>query len=146
MTESTRKKLVYAFAALSLTWAAFNYPTTKKRPSAVPKSVERDSLSDSSGYEQPSMAIDLEVQRAREWGSDPFRGPAKQVRQHSAKSERHWQVSGILVNGEVPMAYINGRAATVGDVVDGAEVISIEQKQVTLEYGGKQLVLTVSKG
>jgi hypothetical protein len=44
------------------------------------------------------------------------------------------------------MAFLNDRTVGVGDTVDEARVVAIDRETVTLEYRGRRIVLTVSKG
>jgi hypothetical protein len=147
MTEATRKKIVYAASAVALTWAAFNYPWGKKadRQSETPAVVAQEAAQIAKAT---PVRLNIPVEKAKAWGKDPFRAPAK-VRKTgpvAAAPQKEWIVAGILYNPSKPMAYVNGRAVGVGDVVEGAEIVSIERKQVTLIYRGNQFTVAVNKG
>ncbi|HVM62107.1 MAG TPA: redoxin domain-containing protein [Verrucomicrobiae bacterium] len=51
------------------------------------------------------------------------------------------QLQGILSDGKSCEAMINGVSVKEGDDVDGARVVSISKKLVTLQYQGRQIVL-----
>jgi hypothetical protein len=94
------------------------------------------------------IRLNIPAEKAKTWGKDPFRAPAR-VRKTgpvAAAPQKEWIVAGILYNPSKPMAYVNGRAVGVGDVVEGAEIVSIERKQVTLIYRGNQFTVAVNKG
>ena len=54
------------------------------------------------------------------------------------------KVQGIIWGGRFPQAIINDRVWTVGDVIEGAEILSIDEKGITLSSGGAAHNLTVS--
>ena len=45
-------------------------------------------------------------------------------------------VQGIIWGVKIPQAIINGMILTIGDKIEGAEILSIEKKGITLSYGG----------
>jgi hypothetical protein len=46
------------------------------------------------------------------------------------------KVEGVIWGVKTPQAIINGRVLTVGDFIEGAEIISIEKKGITLRFNG----------
>lgn len=57
-----------------------------------------------------------------------------------------YRLESVLIAAERRVAVINGRVVTVGDVVDGAAVLSIEPEAVTLRRDGRELVLKLLPG
>jgi hypothetical protein len=55
-------------------------------------------------------------------------------------------LTGIVYNDRTPLAIINNRPVKVGDAIDQAKVVDIGTRTVTVEYQGKRVTLTVSKG
>lgn len=45
-------------------------------------------------------------------------------------------VQGIIWGGKIPQAIINNKVLTIGDLIEGAEILSIEKKGITLSYSG----------
>jgi hypothetical protein len=45
-------------------------------------------------------------------------------------------VQGIIWGGRVPQAIINDKVVTIGDLIDGAEILSIEKAGITLSFNG----------
>ena len=61
------------------------------------------------------------------------------------------QLPTLLVHGIVwgtarPQALINGGLYEIGDTVEGARIVSIERRGVTVEAGGTRAVLTLAPG
>jgi len=147
MTEATRKKIVYAVSALALTWAAFNYPSGKKtdQQAESPAVLAEEAAQIAS---RTPIGVNVVAAKAKAWGKDPFRAVTRVRKTGPVASapQKEWIVAGILYNPSNPMAYVNGRAVGVGDEVEGAEIIRIERKQVTLEYRGNKFTVAVKKG
>jgi hypothetical protein len=53
------------------------------------------------------------------------------------------EVQGLLWGGDLPQAVINEKIVKVGDIVDGAKVLSIEKKGVTVFFEGRQYTITM---
>ncbi len=47
-----------------------------------------------------------------------------------------FQVQGMIWGVKIPQAIINNKVLTIGDSIEGAEILSIEKKGITLSYGG----------
>jgi len=54
------------------------------------------------------------------------------------------KVQGIIWGGRIPQAIINDKVLTVGDTIEGAEILSIDKKGITLSSNGALNNLTVS--
>lgn len=52
-------------------------------------------------------------------------------------------VQGIIWGVKAPQAIINNKVLTVGDLIEGAEILSIEKKGITLSFSGAKFDLTV---
>jgi len=87
---------------------------------------------------------------------DPFR-PLKVIKGKKATAEEkkvdlmkagsdlgNLKVQGIIWGGRFPQAIINERVLTVGDTIDGVEILSIGKDGITLSSGGGADNLTVS--
>ena len=51
-------------------------------------------------------------------------------------------VQGIIWGVKIPQAIINNRVLTIGDLIEGAEILSIEKKGITLSFNGEIFNLT----
>lgn len=47
-----------------------------------------------------------------------------------------FKVQGIIWGVKIPQAIINDKVVTIGDLVEGAEILSIDKKGITLSYNG----------
>ena len=56
-----------------------------------------------------------------------------------------WEVQGIRIDRHHRSALINGQVARVGDIVDGATIIKIENDSVTLQSGTEPSTLRLLK-
>lgn len=54
-----------------------------------------------------------------------------------------FNVSFIRADGAVPVAVVNNARVTVGDLVGGAEVVSIARNRVTLLVDGQEQVISI---
>jgi hypothetical protein len=50
-------------------------------------------------------------------------------------------VQGIIWGGNLPQAIINNQVLTIGDLIEGAEILSIEKRGITLSFNGAVLDL-----
>ena len=140
MTEQRRKKIVYTALVLAIIYGAYNFMGERKPVQVTPPATIRPITA-----EMPAQAgtdsIDMTAIATADWGRDPFRSPRR------VKSpEVSWEVKGIVYSPTEPMAYINGKRVGINDSVDGARVISIERKKVTMERGGRRFNLYVVEG
>lgn len=54
------------------------------------------------------------------------------------------KVQGIIWGGKMPQAIINGEVLSVGDVVNGAKILSIDKKGINLDFSGEVINLSAS--
>ena len=52
------------------------------------------------------------------------------------------KVQGIIWGVKTPQAIINNQVLTLGDLIEGAEILSIDKKGITLSYNGAIIDLT----
>lgn len=146
MTESMRKKLVYGISALAVLWAVFNLPGRQRENlGSSDQSTSQQPLVASEVNRVPDKLIDIEFYEDLDWGPDPFRMRAK-AKVKKPEVLTTWDLTGIVYAPGHPLAVINKTTVGVGDMVDNAKVVEIDRKQVTLDYRGSQIILTVSKG
>ncbi len=150
MNEKKRKMIVYVVAAISLTWSAFNYQFDKPKPINQNK-VEAAKQMTLSETAPKTNFVSMKVEQEKEWGRNPFRPWIRRSntsinRSKSNNSNLAWIVGGILYSPNSPLAYINGQAVKTGDTINGATVIAIDKKTITLEHKGKIFTLGINKG
>lgn len=76
---------------------------------------------------------------------DPTRPPAGQLAQMGAKEDKRFVVSSILHAADRHHVVINGQVLKVGDTINGAKVIKIEQDQVQLLEGATAIQVQIYK-
>jgi len=77
---------------------------------------------------------------------DPTKPPVVvQKRSVSTKKETVYRLSYVIASNDRLRAMVNGKNVTVGDLVDGAKVVSIEAQSVTLSVAGQRRVLTLNQ-
>ena len=54
------------------------------------------------------------------------------------------KVQGIIWGGRIPQAIINNKVFTVGDSIEGAEIVNIGKKEVILNFAGEMINLAAS--
>lgn len=52
------------------------------------------------------------------------------------------EVQGLIWGGKLPQALINGKVLIIGDSIEGAEILNIDKKGVTLNFAGEILNLS----
>lgn len=55
----------------------------------------------------------------------------------SMPSLEKFKVQGVIWGGKFPQAIINNKILGTGDLIDGAEIVSIEKKGITLSFSGR---------
>lgn len=107
---------------------------------------------------QPSVAENMAIARpAVEYKSEEFRDPfqaliskekPKFVTEENAQAAQEkgldlslLKVQGIIWGAKLPQAIINDQVLTIGDFIQGAEILNIEQNGVTLIFSGTVLNL-----
>ncbi len=159
MTEAKRKQMMYGILVVAVIWGAWNL----SQPRRTPRPVETQPVSQEVTVQEPTVealpSIDMAAKRSEPWGRDPFTGKAARpsspresnsasarMSENSARSGKGWSLTGIIDNGTMPFAFINGKMVKVGDLIDQARVVSIEKQKVTLSLNGSQFALKVNKG
>ena len=98
---------------------------------------------------QPQTELVLEELRSAPWGPDPFEAAAVEEGSGAAPIRvggHDWVLSGIVYSDKSPMAIINDKPSREGDTIDDARVVDISPGSVTLNYRGRRLTLTITKG
>jgi type II secretory pathway component PulC len=154
MSESLRKKIVFASLPLAIIWALFNYPSKKNHTQApvTVAAISAESQITATSVQPPvkaPVAIDVDARRREPWGCDPFRSSSKSARTQVDRSESNalsWVLAGIIYNEQNPIAFVNRRMVGVGDQVGAATVTAINRESVTLQYQGRTITLKLHKG
>ena len=154
MSESLRKKIVFASLPLAIIWALFNYPSKKNQTQApaTMAAISAESQATATSVQtqvKAPVAIDVDARRREPWGSDPFRSSVNHGRAPVDQSETNalsWVLAGIIYNEQNPMAFVNRHMVGVGDRVGSATVTAIDRESVTLEYQGRTITLKLHKG
>lgn len=79
--------------------------------------------------------------------SDPTRPPDLGSGANPAPTKRikeQWQLTSTIISPQRHIAIINGETVAVGDSINKAKVISIRERQVTLQRGNRVFTLTLS--
>jgi type II secretory pathway component PulC len=155
MSDSLRKKIVFATLPLAILWAVFNYPSrkTNSQPALVEPTASTETPVIASSEPTPANSrptINVEAKRLEPWGDDPFR-PVDQytrprVGNHSESTSLAWALAGIIYSDKSPIALVNSHMVGVGDKIDSATVVSIDRESITLEYQGRTITLKLHKG
>ncbi len=153
MTESTRKRIVYATLVGAVVFGAYNFTVGKKKPSVLPAGAELTTVAAQATVAGPNTAS-FEYCSNRPWGRDPFStGTAAVVHRTipttmtaPGASLPVWVLSGVVYNDRHPLAFVNRKAVGVGDTIDQARVVKITKNKVTLEYNGSRFDIFVAKG
>ena len=145
MNDKMRKKIVFVALGLAIIWAFYNMNKKKSGTELAQQETQQQILSGSRTSTIPEKLIDVEKYQKTDWGRNPFKEPG-QIALKTISNETYWLLSGIIYSEKNPMAIINNKSLFIGDSVDEARVVSINRKEVTLDYKGKKLTLTVAKG
>jgi len=80
--------------------------------------------------------------------SEALRDPTRPytARQALAASAPRYKVNAIIVSDERRIAIINGKRIGVGGRVNGATVVSIAKRELTLDVDGQELTLRLNSG
>lgn len=148
MKAQTRQKIIFTILPLAMVWGAYNlFWHDAPKPVAPPDAAIQPTVSVTKSG--PTLGKpDLERVKAAQWGADPFRTLIKPAGKPADKPKEELKLilSGIVFNERSPMAVINKKTVRPGDMIDGARILSIDRKSVTLERNGRRLQLKVSKG
>jgi len=143
MKDRARKMLVYTALGAALIYGWYNLlgPGRYGSVETEPEPLVAATLSAAATQVATDSTLDRVADKP--WGQDPFRARRKgRVRQDPDT----WTVTGIVYNQDAPLAYVNRKAAKVGDTVDNAKVVEISKTSVTLEYQGNQFTISVPRG
>lgn len=127
---------------------------------SAPMASAQENIQDNIKDKPKEISVDGVISRpAVEYKSgnlrDPFR-PLTGTKEMKAGQEKrvdlmqagtdlgNLKVQGIIWGGRFPQAIVNNRVVTVGDTIDGAEILNIDKNGITLSSGGKADKLTVS--
>jgi len=144
MSAKKRKMFIYIALALAVIWGVYNYPVKNKIPPGNEKPETIQPLDPTSTEQPTGEMINIEKKTRAAWGADPFQ--TKHPISVTKKVSPQWRLSGIVYNNQTPLAIINNKPVRTGDIVNGARVVAIQVKMVTLEYNGTLFNLTVTKG
>lgn len=75
---------------------------------------------------------------------DPTRPYAVPIYHEAARPQ--FKVNAIIVSSERRIAIVNGKRVGEGDRIDGATVISISKRELTLDVGDRKLTLGLNNG
>jgi hypothetical protein len=148
MSESLRKKIVFATLPLAIVWALFNL-LSQPEQSPQPESAQATPPPMAGiQHAKPSpIHIDVEQKLGESWGTDPFRSYRyKNVANNNSRQGRKWVLGGIIYNNSAPIAFVNKKTVRVGDRLGEATVVAIDKKSVILEYRGRRIILQLDKG
>lgn len=153
MSEIKRRKALYILLVAAIAFGVWNFSQPRKRyvPGSMTQPEQETVVSAPVAPTQPPVNVDA-IKKAS-WGRDPFRWDSRtpsRPRVDQTRSERvstsGWNLSAILFSTSMPLAVVNGKTVRVGDIVDQARVVKIEQKKVTLQYNGANIEIQVRKG
>ncbi len=81
------------------------------------------------------------------WATDPFYQRRKrQSRTQQRALANTYKLKAIIYNETSPSAFLNGRVVRKGDTINGAKVIRISKRAVTVEENGREITITVDRG
>ncbi len=142
MSETTRKRLLYVLLGAAVIWGVWNIETEKQvRKKSNPTTLS-PALVSQTNVDQDQPAIDIDSHLARNWAGDPFR-VRKQTKAVTSQPKPVYNLSGIVYNDQRPLAIINNRTVSVGDKINGATVVEILKKEVTLSREGNRFTVIV---
>ncbi len=157
MTEGSRKKILYVVLVGAVIFGVYNFSRPRKHyvPGTMTQAEQTPAVSAPVPPTQPPLNI-AAIEKAG-WGRDPFKWSTQQQsrpqpRRRTAEISREsetvpgWKLTAIVFSTSLPLAIVNGKTVKVGDVVDRAKVLSIDQKKVMLLYNGGNIEVRMSKG
>ncbi|MEP0827289.1 MAG: hypothetical protein HRF51_02105 [bacterium] len=142
MNPRTRKIIIYLSLVAAVIYAAVNMTDKFRVETGVP--MEPPTPHQPTAVKKAEMPIPIEKYRDLEWGRDPFRrnAPPAVVSENNAPG---WTLNGILYDETDPSAIIDGKLVKVGAEINGARVLNIRKKAVTLDINGSSVELTLAK-
>lgn len=147
MSESTRKKIIAGILVVVVIWGYQNLkPPSDKPAPRKDTAAEVQKPAPKVAQAAAPKLVNVEQKVKEPWGSDPFRVVKSRKSPGQKESALKWVLSGILYNSSSPTAIINKKPVKQGDLINGARVVRIDKKTVTLEYNGNRMTVTVTKG
>ncbi|PWB76452.1 hypothetical protein C3F09_00340 [candidate division GN15 bacterium] len=154
MTEARRKKILYVVLVAAVIFGIYNFSQPRKRYVPGDMTQAEQSPAPTVAPAAPSRPpVNIDGLRKASWGRDPFRRVSHPQPEHrntpvvsQPESAPGWKLSAIVFSSSMPLAIVNGKAVKVGDIVDRAKVVAIDQKKVTLLYNGANIEIRVGKG
>ena len=76
MSESTRKKILYAALVGAIIWGVYNFVPRSQMSTATtskPAVSQQAPLAPSASFTRIDKSINVAAMKIKEWGSDPFR-------------------------------------------------------------------------
>jgi hypothetical protein len=145
MNEKLRKYIIYAALGLAIIWGYYNIGSKKSSIESSERETREEILHGSKTTNIPDKLINVEDYQDLAWGRNPFQEPGNNA-PRIVSHQTYWLLSGIIFSDNNPMAIINNKSLFIGESIDEAIVIDISRKEVTLDFKGKKLTLTVAKG
>jgi hypothetical protein len=110
---------------------------------AAPADLEKIRELEKAGKESPAERIVRpNVEYKASGGNDPFQRPEFEIKVKPATAESmvairenpasHLVVQGLIWGGRFPQAIINNKVVKIGDIIEGAQVLSIDKDGVTV--------------
>jgi len=153
MTEATRRKILYVVLVGAVIFGVYSFSRPRKQyvPGTMAQTELEPAVTAPAAPAQPPVNI-AAIEKAN-WGRDPFKWDSRPQPQRKtvqvvseAQQTPGWRLSAIVFSNSLPLAIVNGQTVKVGDVIDRAKVVRIDQKKVTLLYNGSSFEIHMSKG
>jgi hypothetical protein len=149
MTDRRRKTIVFGLCAIALIWAFYTVIGQKHKKIL---SVTAQGQASTVEAEPPRIPADTRkldsldtAYETKPWGKDPFYHDVKSDPPLDVQDTRELHLLGILYRHINSQALINKRVVTVGDKLEGFEVMEITRNSVTLNDGRKTITLRLEK-
>ncbi len=148
MSESKRRIYMSIVAFSIAIWAFNNF---QGRGKVVAESLQKPLMEKQLKVAQKAIPLDFTFVKEKPWGADPFYRRIANVSPTSTSRteltmENTYELKAIIFNSTSPSAFLNGRVVKTGDFVDGAKIIKISKRAVTLEVDGREVMVTVKRG
>lgn len=147
MTAAMRQRGLYVLLGLAVIWGVYNVSSPRK-PKAKSDSGSA-AVAVAPQTTVPSPQVDIASYELKPWGNDPFRTQTGRQNvsptvPNADRSAPSWKLSGIVYSEDDPLAIVNNRSVRVGDRINGATVVDINRREVTLDAGGSRVTLRVT--
>lgn len=146
----SKKRRIYTivvFCAVCI-WGYYNiFDDGQKKKAGEPEDTKTIEAVTVVSATPKKTELDLEKCASQSWGKDPFYRSTKKIvkKQAPAGKQTLWILGGILYNENNPAAVINKSIVRRGETIDGAKVVNISRKNVTLIKNGVRFELNISK-